>query len=214
LPRVLVSLLLLTSLDGLAHAEPPTEDAIPVAPMDDGRAVHAVLEARPFSLREGSLTYDWMAGAPAIEAGRLVVVEVDPTYLVPRQVKAPVLYAGPVPVDVLQRDREAGCVVGVIPSGIDPAHEPFYFGSWELPERVDARRGAAERDAALAIGLRPRPPAEVATWTLTPLDAHDPADLATTARAALASCTQSIRSHGGPDRVTIPFDSTPSPSKR
>jgi hypothetical protein len=180
----------LAALQGCARARAagPDPDAIPVVPMDDGHAVVRVLEVRSFTLREGALTYDFQAGAPSLRSGQLVALRAEPAFLQLRQVKSPVLYAGPVPVQVVERDAASGCVVGVIPASVDARKEPFYFGSYELPERVDAVRGRAERDAALAAGLRPRPPAESASWSTGSVELRDPTALSSSLHAALEGC--------------------------
>ncbi len=124
--------------------------------------VRGLVLARPFTLQRPAL-HVWRAEATAYDAGFLVVLEVDPSFVVPRQTEEPVLQAGLETVERVNHGEQSGRVVGIVPCARDAAGRPsldlaattFFFGPEELPERVtleDARR-ALQR--AVASGARP-----------------------------------------------------------
>jgi hypothetical protein len=89
-----------------------------------------------------------------VSSGTIVVLEVDPALVVPRDALEPVLYAGNVPVMRLNHGHKSGRVVGIIPGNVDLATVPIWFGAPELPGRVttamaEAERGRAEKSGAL-----------------------------------------------------------------
>jgi len=90
-----------------------------------------------------------------------VVVEVDPALARPRDVDSPVLYVGATPAERVNAGRTHGRVVLIVPGRPDLTEVPVYLGSVELPERVDAARGARELEAARALGIEPFGAAEV-----------------------------------------------------
>ncbi len=193
--RVLLASVLLAA-PAFAGARPPVVDAevdlpstgIAVDPMDDGTGVEAVLSVQAFHLAK-PMDYDHRAEKPKVDAGSVLVVRVRPDLAQPKAVLSPVLYVGTTPALVLARDVGSACVVVAVPAGLDPKVEPVGFGSPELPERVDARRGAAERAALLAAGVLPRSIAEIDAATLTPtLDLPDGDALYGHGSHALAHC--------------------------
>jgi hypothetical protein len=124
--------------------------AIPPTPV----AVRNILYARPFAVERPFLT--WSRDRAKASAGVLVVLEVDPAYVDPRDaVVNPVLYAGNVAVIRLNRGNESGRVIGIIPGDIDLASALIWFGSPELPERITADMVQAERSRAEKAGVRP-----------------------------------------------------------
>ena len=129
-------------------------DEIPVVTMDTGQSVKALVYARAFELSE-PYTYAWTADQAEITSGHLLVFEVDPAMAQPRQVESPVLYLGRTPAEILNVGVESGNMIVLVPGDVDVAASVAYFGSWELPERVDDARGAAEEAAALALGVSP-----------------------------------------------------------
>ncbi|MBN1336195.1 MAG: hypothetical protein JXB39_09560 [Deltaproteobacteria bacterium] len=139
----------------LGLANPP-----PVEPVDDGDAVCALLYARPFRL-DRPHDYPWMRGHPPVTEGLIVVVEVDPKLARLRQVASPVLYVGDTPAERVNIAASEGRVVLIVPGRPDLTQMPVYLGSVELPERVDAQRGALELEAARAVGVEPFDETEV-----------------------------------------------------
>lgn len=165
------------------------QDALPLVISDPGQGVRRVVETQAFDLGEGTFEYDYVKGAPSFKRGTLVVLAVDPALARPRDAAMPVLYVGAMPLQIVAQDASSACVVGLVAPGVDLAAEPLFFGSSEPAERVDRVRGAAERAAALAAGLRPRPAAELdAARTSAALSPRDVTDLYVQAKARVDRC--------------------------
>jgi len=138
--------------------------AAPTAPPARWGPVRGIVYARPFALAE-PYVHEWRLEKPAVNGGWLVVLEVDPQYVEPRQVAMPVLMVGGETVECLNFGYESGRVVGIVPAALDErglpaldlASSPAWFATAELPERVDAAWIAAERARAR--------PEDVATFT-------------------------------------------------
>ena len=146
----------------------PVSEAHP--PLPDGpRSVARLLLARPFTLQRG-YEHEWRSERPAVTAGWLVVLEADPELLIPRDEREPVLYVGDQTAERVNVGQDSGRLVAVVPAPLGPDGNPapalegapIWFGTPELPERVDASRIAAERRLAERAGIAPRPSAEVA----------------------------------------------------
>jgi hypothetical protein len=123
--------------------------------------VKGILHASRFTL-ETPYQYTWTKERILVSTGVLVVLEVDPAYVVPRNALEPVLYAGNVPVHRLNHGNVSGRVIGIVPGNIDFATAPIWFGSPELPERITASMAASERARAEKAGVRPFPQAKLA----------------------------------------------------
>lgn len=117
-----------------------------VAPVRTG-PVRGLVLARPFSLEE-PYEHVWRLEKPSVREGWLVVLEVDPSYVEPRQVSTPVLLFGDQTVECVSFGQGSGRVVGIVPGPADLATSSVGFGSPELPERVDAAWIALERSRA------------------------------------------------------------------
>jgi len=131
-----------------ALASPPP--AIPETPA----AVHTLVYAQPFSLEEG-YRFDWRAEHPTVVEGYILVLKVDPDLVYPRQMPEPVLYVGDQTVERVNIGHKSGHVIAILPEKIDLATAPIWFGTPDLPERVDAEIIAAERARAEAAGIEP-----------------------------------------------------------
>jgi hypothetical protein len=126
--------------------------------------VRGLVLARPFALAE-PYEHVWRLEKPSVRSGWLLVIEVDPSFVQPKQVLTPVLLVGDQTVECVNFGQETGRVVAIVPAPadengvpeLDLAASPAWFASPELPERVDAAWISAERARAL--------PAEVATFT-------------------------------------------------
>jgi len=127
---------------------------VPVDPVDDGASVCGLLYARPFVLDQPH-DYPWMRGHAPVTEGMLLVVEVDPEAARPREAASPVLYVGATPAERVNAGVSEGRVVLIVPGRPDLTLVPVFLGSVELPERVDAARGALELEAARAAGVEP-----------------------------------------------------------
>ena len=87
-----------------------------------------------------------------VSSGTLVVLEVDPALVVPRDTLEPVLYAGNIPVMRLNHGHKSGRVIGIIPGNVDLATTPIWFGAPELPGRVTTAMAKTERARAEKAG--------------------------------------------------------------
>lgn len=131
--------------------------------------VNGVLFAQPFLLEE-SYTHQWRAEQPSVNAGYLLVLEVDEAFTVPRNTLESVLYVGEQTAERINWGTGSGRIVAVLPTPIGADGMPqldfstalAWYGSPELPERVDAARIAAELADARTAGLTPLDPAGVA----------------------------------------------------
>jgi hypothetical protein len=124
--------------------------AIPQTPA----AVKKVVYVQPFTLEEPYRT-DWRKGRPWVKAGYLLVLEVDPAFVFPRQTAEPILYAGSRVAERINIGYRSGYVVAVVPGKAKLNEEPVWFGTPGLPEAVDDERIGRERAAAKAAGIGP-----------------------------------------------------------
>ena len=120
-----------------------------------------ILEARPFVLDE-PYAHEWRAEAPLVHSGYALVLRVPEELAQPRATFEPVLLAGEETVERVNAPRTGQNLVVVVPAPerngrvqLDLERTPLWFGSLELPERMDAARIAAEARAAEARGIGP-----------------------------------------------------------
>ena len=130
-----------------AREAPP---AVPATPA----AVDAVVYARKFTLQE-SYKFTWSKENPQVDAGWLLVLKVDRDLVYPRQCAEPVLYAGSQTVQRLNVGYKSGYVIAIVPGHPELNETPIWFGTPQLPERVDANIAQAELTLARASGLEP-----------------------------------------------------------
>jgi len=124
------------------------------------QSVWGLAYARPFRVAE-PFTHWWRAERPAVTTGYLVVLNADPDLLVPRETAEPVLYIGEQTGERVNKGHWDGALVAIVPSlpdaqgwpALDLSSVPIWFGSAELPERVDAVHIATELAAASAAGV-------------------------------------------------------------
>ncbi|HYC60642.1 MAG TPA: hypothetical protein VEK79_13840 [Thermoanaerobaculia bacterium] len=112
-----------------------------------------IVEIQPFRLKVG-YRHDWLRDRLLVKAGLLVVLRVDPKYVVPRDTFEPVLYAGDQTVQRLSQGHRSGYVIGIIPGQVDLAVAPIWFGRPQLPERVTPEIIKAERALANRAGIK------------------------------------------------------------
>ena len=124
-------------------------------------AIKDILFVRPFTLQT-PYRNEWSKERAMVSAGVLVVLEVDPALVVPRNSLEPVLYAGDVVVQRLNHGDRSGRVIGIIPGNIDLATAPIWFGSPQLPDRVNEAVVRSERARAEKAGVRPLGAAKIA----------------------------------------------------
>lgn len=124
------------------------------APLPAPVQVKSILYARPFTIGR-PYRYGWSSERQLVSSGVLVVLDVDPALVVPRDSLEPVLYAGDVPVQRLNHGDQSGRVIGIIPGNVDLSSTPIWFGAPALPGRVTAEIARSERARAEKAGVRP-----------------------------------------------------------
>ncbi len=156
--------------NGAARPQSDSRTPLPDVPPDPSRLAVELLCAQRYEL-DAAYPHTWRVEQPAVRSGYLLVLGVDPDLVHPRQGFEPVLYGGRqtlerINVGFLPNDVAHAApaqVVALLPDTpeADPAAPtpldaiPIWFGSPELPERVDAATIDAELEAALASGVRP-----------------------------------------------------------
>lgn len=154
---------------GQNAAEAERRPATPAAVID-------VLAIQPFRLQAG-YEYGWLQSRPFVSDGLLVVLRVDPSYVVPRNAAEPVLFAGDRTVQRLSQGNGSGHVIGIIPGELDLASEPIWFGRPQLPERVTPEILKEERALADRAGIKSFGPDKVTAARLDAVEAEDLAAL-------------------------------------
>lgn len=140
-----------------------------VAPVRTG-PVRSLVLARPFTL-EKPYEHGWRLEKPSVSAGWLLVLEVDPSYVEPRQIPMPVLLFGDQTVECVNFGQDSGRVIAIVPAPadgrgqpvLDLATSPAWFGPPGLPEQVDAGWIAIERVRAHAGDVVTFTAAEIAS---------------------------------------------------
>ncbi len=166
IPFVLAAALL-AGFGALALSATEEREATPAE--RGAESVRKLVLAQPFVLGREAV-HVWRAEQPVYDAGYLVVLEVDPEYVVPRQAEEPVLYAGPETVERVNHGATNGRVVGIVPATrgadglptLDLASTTFFFGPEALPERIRATDAQHELQRAARAGTKPFPAGEVA----------------------------------------------------
>ena len=143
----MISISAVMLLVAVASANPPEIPATPAA-------VDAVVYAQTFTLEEG-YKFEWRKDSKVFTEGTLLVLKVDPDLVFPRQVAEPVLYVGDSTAERVNSGQGSGYVIAIVPGKIDLAKTPIWFGTPELPERVDAAMIKSERAAATKAGIKP-----------------------------------------------------------
>jgi hypothetical protein len=134
-------------------AAPPQVPATPAAVQD-------IVFAQPFTLDQGEVS-TWRADRPVVDSGYIVVLKVNPDLVYPRQSAEPVLYVGDTTAERLNVGYRSGYVVAIVGADVtgdkamDLSKVKIWFGTPELPERVDATRIAQESALADAAGIKP-----------------------------------------------------------
>jgi hypothetical protein len=150
IPTVVLAALLL-GVPVLGTCQSNTVSAEVAAPATPA-AVKGILAARRFTVGT-PFPYTWTKEHIMVSSGTLVVLEVDPALVVPRDTLEPVLYAGNVPVMRLNHGHKSGRVIGIVPGNVDLATTPIWFGAPELPGRVTTAMAEAERARAEKSGV-------------------------------------------------------------
>jgi hypothetical protein len=117
-------------------------------------AVKDVLYARSFKLEEPA-KFIWCKERPNITTGTLLVLEVDPAYVVPREAASPVLYVGAQPAQPVNHGNESGHVVAIVPGEVDLTKVPVWFGTPGIAHLTDQATAKSELALAKEAGIKP-----------------------------------------------------------
>ena len=122
--------------------------------------VNHIVWAVPFKLETPYRNF-WRAEQPEVSSGYVVVLQVDPDLVKPRQTEEPVLYVGDQVAERVNCGHASGHVIAIVP-GIpnntgqsnDLHGALFWFGKPALPERIDGAEIAAQKQTARAANIR------------------------------------------------------------
>jgi hypothetical protein len=146
--------------------------------------VRDLLFAQPFTL-ETPFINTFSKEREKVSNGVLIVVDVDPALVIPRNTLEPVLYAGNAAVQRLNHGDRSGRVIGIVPGTLNLATAPIWFGTPELPERVTQNTIQYERGLADRAGVRAFPSARLVSIQRPVIAAKDLATLLSTVAANL-----------------------------
>ena len=121
--------------------------------------INGLLYAQALSVDEG-FRFDWRKEKPTVFFGYILVIEVNPNLVYPRQTAEPVLYVGNQTAMRLNVGYVSGRVIAIVPGNQDLTRaEPdnpnltqtrIWFGTPQLPENVTANIIERERKLAEA----------------------------------------------------------------
>ncbi|CAB1078774.1 hypothetical protein D1AOALGA4SA_6505 [Olavius algarvensis Delta 1 endosymbiont] len=117
-------------------------------------AVEDILYACPFILEKG-YAFEWRRERPILTKGSLLVLKVNPDLVYARQALEPVLYVGAQTAERVNNGYRSGYVIAIVPGHIDLTTTPIWFGTPELPERVDDKIIQTELARAKAAAIEP-----------------------------------------------------------
>lgn len=146
---------LIAAIAACTTAAPP----VPATPA----SVQDILYTRPFTLDQG-YTFDLRNERPTVFSGQIVVLQVDPALVFPRDAGQPVLYVGDTPAEPLNIGYHSGRVIAVVPDVRGPDGKarrqdltttPIWFGGSDTTEGIDAAIITAEKARANAAGIKP-----------------------------------------------------------
>ena len=124
--------------------------AIPATPA----AVADLVYARTFTLEKG-FKFFWCKEKPNVTTGALLVLKVDKALVIPRAMPMPVLYVGDRTAQPINSGHKSGWVIAIVPGKVDLTRQPIWFGTPDLPSRVDAKKAKSERALADKAGIKP-----------------------------------------------------------
>ncbi len=146
--RMLFSLMvLLTAFSTIVPAGMPEVPPTPAA-------VDGILLAQSFTLDE-PYQFAWQAEQPMVSSGMILVLEVNPDLVVPRQTLEPVLYVGNVTAERVNTGYPSGKVVAIVPGSVDLSSATIWFGDPALPEQVTSEIISNQLASATEAGIRP-----------------------------------------------------------
>ena len=181
-PLVLAILLGMPAI-GACQAITGDPDKLPVPATP--RSAQRLLVARPFTVQKPFVN-DWSADQREYTSGTLVVLEMDRSYLVPRNATlGPTLFAGDVPIKRLNHGHQSGRVIGIVPGAVDLSAVPLWFGTPELVTPDTPASALLSRRDAERGSQRARPAEEVRAARRPAVAAEDLAALLRTVGAEL-----------------------------
>ena len=154
-----LALLGATASEGKLGWQQRSDAALPSLPVE-AQGVIDVLFAQPYVLDQ-AYVHTWRAERPLTGAGYLLVLEVEEAFTVPRNTKESVLYVGGEVAERLNWGTGSSRAIALVPAPLDADGAPaldletalIFYGSPELPERVDAALIQEELAAARAAGV-------------------------------------------------------------
>ncbi len=180
-----------------AIADPPVavdpaeeQSQVPALPATPA-AVEQVLLAQPFTLDQG-YEFEWSAEHPVVSAGWLLVLQVNPDLVFPRQTAEPILYIGNTTTERINHGHQSGRVIAIVPSDVNETGELtldlnkalMWFGAPGLPEQIDAAMVRAQLQIARNAGIVPLPEDQIAQARAKAPDSLRAADRTALRRAA------------------------------
>ncbi len=126
---------------------------VPAIP-DTPAGVDDILYARTFTMEKG-YAFEWAKDRPMLTTGTLLVLKVNPDLVYARQVAEPVLYVGNKTAERVNIGYKSGHVIAIVPGEVDLKKTPIFFGTPELPERVDAEMANSELVSAQSKDIKP-----------------------------------------------------------
>ncbi len=170
-------------------------------------ALNQIVAARPFVL-EQPFTWNWRQERPQVTSGWLLVIEVPPALLAPKQTAERVIYVGGETAERLNLGTNSGHLVLIVPAPLseipnpnDPVQQPLdkhpvFLGSAALPEQVSISTAQAQLLFAEVSGIPDPDPAVVAAARL----AGGPLLEAASRAALLAAAAQLVQMYS-PDEI-------------
>ena len=117
--------------------------------------VHSVAEIHRFSLSE-PMRFHWAEGAPTMDKGTILVVEVDADMAKPTQAVGSTLFVGATPAAVTHPGYRDGFMVVFVPGHPNIGTTPVFWAQADrLPERTSLQHGTKLSENAPGIAHRP-----------------------------------------------------------
>lgn len=126
--------------------------------------IRGLVAVRPFRVAEPWI-HEYRADRPAVREGWIVVLDADPALVRPRQTEQMVLMGGGLPLEIVHVAVAAGRVVAILPRVPDSVaieSVVFHLAASALPESLSVEAAESRRATAIAAGLAPRDPTEIA----------------------------------------------------
>jgi len=140
------------------------EGAPPALPPQPELSPISLVAVQPFELVEPARHW-YRKERPQYSQGTLLVLQVEPDVVHPRQTYEPVLYVGAETAQRVNVGHESGHLVVIVPGTPDLAADPVFFGEPALPEQIDAAEARRQLDGARQLGIGAFDPTWIASVT-------------------------------------------------